>query len=215
MLVQRANMENARGWHCHDQAKLQGWLGKFVLPYPFWLNWNPQYSWSPHVLAVCLITLFSHHHSIHHYSHHFPWFCHYSHHLWSPSIITISCNLPTAFSIIPSYIPFLSQLYGFVWNQGIPPNNIQPCHFFNGKSGIREFVTMNIDQPSKCGPRRPAKRAATQTPRRRSQLLSYSASWFGWPGFVPTNGDRPIIGVSREIVPKKLGENHKIRKYGT
>jgi len=28
----------ARGWHCHDQANLQGWVGKFVLPYPFWLN---------------------------------------------------------------------------------------------------------------------------------------------------------------------------------
>lgn len=125
----------ARGWHCHDQANLQGWVGKFVLPYPFWLNWNPQYSWLPHVLAVCLITLFSHHHSINHY----PIIFHdsaiiliiYDHHY--------SYNLPTAFSIIPSYIPFLSQLYiipylGLSEIRAYPPT-ISNNAIFNGNSG--------------------------------------------------------------------------------
>ena len=87
--------------------------------------------------------------------------------------------------------------------------------------GIREFgiVTINIDQPSKCEvlfSDKPisipscqlilwtpaASKAGCHTDA--SQEMSYSAThcWFGWPRFVPTNGDKPIIGVFREIVPK-------------
>ena len=41
--------------------------------------------------------------------------------------------------------------------------------------------------------------------------MSYSAThcWFGWPGCVPTNGDKPLVGVFREIVQKNWGKTIK------